>query len=171
MWAHFSLLGVFFSLLAASWVLLCHCLLALAVFLLSWATPGSILEGSGESGDGFGGSQALFFEVFCCACACDAKNVRQAFRIVKTNTKRMSAILCGALKTAKNRSGSSANAAFHEGRANVASEGSPGSILEGSASFLGASWAHLGCSWAPLGRCWPPLGRFLAASWSLLGSF
>ena len=45
MLAHFSLLGVFFSLLLASWALFRYFLAILAAFWASWNVPGLIFEG------------------------------------------------------------------------------------------------------------------------------
>ena len=48
----------------------------LVVFFTFWTVLGSILEGLEGVGEGFEGSKRLFFDVFLCARACNAKKLR-----------------------------------------------------------------------------------------------
>ena len=61
------------------------------------------------------------------------------------------------------------NRASHKDLAQNSAWDSPGPILEGAWTLLGASWALLGRLWGALGQFLVPLGRFLGTSWALLG--
>ena len=92
-WAQFSVLGRFFfaclRFFAPTWP-----------SELDFSRPDRDFEASGTN---FGGHAALFFDVFSCTRARNAKTAREAFRIGKTNTRRMLAIARAAQKTGKNR--------------------------------------------------------------------
>ena len=110
--ALFSLCWHYFSLLGASephFARLAAFVVALGRF---WCGLGRLGLDFGGSGDGFGGPKALFFDVFSCTRACNAKHARCARNTIKTDTKRMSAIRRATQKTSKNRPDSLLNRAL-----------------------------------------------------------
>ena len=117
---------------------------------------------SGGPGEGFGGSKPRFFMDFQCLPTGIAKNARQAFRTVKTNTKRMSAIRRTLSKTTpKSIWGSFEQGLLRRSHARAA--------LRVAGHDFGGLGDSLGCVlavfWVLLGACRP----LLDASWVFWG--
>ena len=182
MLAHFSLLGAFFSLLAASCAFVGRFWLTLIVFFAFRVAPGPILERPGTILEGL----KPHFSMICrarrlalrkwCACAKTIVFLRFLYGFYTSQ------VLCSSHKTTLNRSRSLSNRASCEDCAENTSWGGFWEGLTLSWTSLGRLWfalglllASLGCflgvSWALLGRSWLSLGCFLAALWSFRAAF
>ena len=160
--AHFSLLGAFFSLLAASCAFVGHFSRMLVVFFAFWVAPARILERPGTILEG----PKPHFSMFCRArrlamrnhCAYAKTTVFPRFLYGFYSLQA----LCSSHKTTQNRSRSLSNIASCK---NCAQNASWGGFWEG----LALSGASLGRLLFALGRLLASVGRFLGVSWALLG--
>ena len=162
MLAHFSLLGAFFSLLAASCAFVGRFLRRLVIFFAFWVAPGRILVRPGAIFEG----PKPHFSMFCRArrlamrkhCACAKTTVFPRFLYGFYTSQA----LCSSHKTTQNRSQSLSNRASYKDCAKKAS-------WDGFEKGLVLSWASLGQLLSALGRLLASFGRLLGVSWALLG--
>ena len=155
MLAHFSLLGAFFSLLAASWALCRYFQAILCVFWASWNVPGLIFEGFGKVLEAPGIHFSRFFRT-------SALGLRKRFDPYKTMAGAVKIKAC-ALTLSKKIYRKSHPRAF---RTKVPAKNAPKICL---GACQGRFWSGLGVSWAHFGRLLATLGRLLAISWPPLG--
>ena len=162
MLAHFSLLGAFFSLLAASCEFVGRFLRTLVVFFAFRVAPGWILVRPGAILEG----RKPHFSMFCRArrlamrkhCACVKTTVFPRF-LYGFYTLHA---LCSSHKATRKRSRSLSNIASCKDCAQNAS-------WDGFWEGLAHSEASLGRLLFALGRLLASLGCFLGVSWTLLG--
>ena len=156
------------------------CLLAfLASFFAFKSAPGSISEGLGPFREGFGGSMAVFFEVFACKRGSTAQML-QPLQNTGRSDKNQGFLHTARLARKPQNHAKSVQEPFEQSfpqrLCNKLVLGCPGLDLGGlwgpPRRLLAASWAPLAASWPLLGASWPPLGRSWAASswsWAPLG--
>ena len=121
------------------------------VFMRLGTLRARIWRGQRRSGEGFGGSNGLFFQVFSCfrmhtrwRCAKAPDVQKPQFFRGFSEVLIKSQMLRARQKTAHYRSSSLSNRALHQNRAPNPSWSVPGSTWEGSETVLGASWTSLG---------------------------
>ena len=162
MLAHFSLMGAFCSILAASWAFVGCFWLMLFVFLTLRAALGQILERPGAILAGPKPRFSMFCRAGTRACrknsACAKTTVFPRF-LHGFNTSQA---LCSSHTTTQNRSWSLSNRPACK---NCSTNASWRGFWEG----LALSWASLGRLLFALGRLLASLGCFLGVSWALLG--
>ena len=178
MLAHFSLLGAFFSFLAASCAFVRRFLLMLVVFFAFWVAPGPILERPGTILE----VRNLIFRGFVARAGLQCENIAHVqkpcffvgFCMVLTHRKHCAQatqrrkIVPGACRTdlpakivLKTRLGVDSGRVWR----------SLGRHLAGFCPLLGGSWPLLGASWASIGHFLGALGCLLAALCSFRAAF
>ena len=183
------MLALFFALgrfLAAVCVSCCVCSRSWPVFVRFWAprvrfwtARARFWRVPGRSGEGFGGSKALFFRVVAYARACIAQKLRMRKNLGKTQVFPMLSAHHACCAQDKQRHKIAPGACRTELPTKIVLKTRLGARRAPFWRGLGHSWAPLGRhlagfwpllggSWSLLGASWVPLGRFLGALWRLL---